>query len=580
MPIFNNKNKNEDIDDNTISTDEIIETLSNERVTINPEYLKTQVKKIIEVYLSSIYSGNELTLPNSSMTNEFYNLTYTTIIREKKNGMKRSLYGLVVKDIKPTKMDDSLIYAVNSIEFEVSFTIKFSIFHSTFSQSEEKEFKIKYLFTNGSNYKNKTNWLLEKEVSRKEISSKKLDVNNMVPKTYNQQPMQPTQQPYVQPIPQYPQQGLNRAQYPQQAYNNQPYPQQPYMQPQQPIQPTQQTYNQPIRQPMPQYPQQGFNGLQYPQQQAYGTQPTQYQQKPYNQQMSPYPQQGFNRAQYPQQAYNNQPYPQQPYMQPQQPIQPTQQTYNQPIRQPMPQYPQQGFNGLQYPQQQAYGTQPTQYQQQNIPIANDINQGSQIANIDDNNQTNTNEESKDLMEQKENRKNITHPDRKSKKKEKESDNMVENKNDSSMDVEVESSSSNKNNNTDINEIVVNDEKDNANEIINENSENNDNIKKDIINNEELSNNENKDIENITNLNNENSLSSLNIEDINESKEEVSIIVKEPVEDVVIDKNNDNIDNTYNELSEKKKEDIKIAQRKNRRKSDDELLMEATDDIDM
>ena len=495
MPIFNNKNKNEDIDDNTISTDEIIETLSNERVTINPEYLKTQVKKIIEVYLSSIYSGNELTLPNSSMTNEFYNLTYTTIIREKKNGMKRSLYGLVVKDIKPTKMDDSLIYAVNSIEFEVSFTIKFSIFHSTFSQSEEKEFKIKYLFTNGSNYKNKTNWLLEKEVSRKEISSKKLDVNNMVPKTYNQQPMQPTQQPYVQPIPQYPQQGLNRAQYPQQAYNNQPYPQQPYMQPQQPIQPTQQTYNQPIRQPMPQYPQQGFNGLQYP-------------------------------------------------------------------------------------QQQAYGTQPTQYQQQNIPIANDINQGSQIANIDDNNQTNTNEESKDLMEQKENRKNITHPDRKSKKKEKESDNMVENKNDSSMDVEVESSSSNKNNNTDINEIVVNDEKDNANEIINENSENNDNIKKDIINNEELSNNENKDIENITNLNNENSLSSLNIEDINESKEEVSIIVKEPVEDVVIDKNNDNIDNTYNELSEKKKEDIKIAQRKNRRKSDDELLMEATDDIDM
>ena len=289
MALWGNKNKENNDGTKPLTTQEIIETLANEKVTINPEYLKAQAKKDIEALLTSIYLGNENTLPKSNMTNEYHKKVYDTIIREKNNGMKRTLYHFNLKEVKPTKMDDALSNLVSSMEFEAHFTVKYSIVHSTFVEAKEQELKVRYCFTNGSNFKDKANWLLEKENSRKELYSTDFDIEN-ANSTMNNTPIQPKQNTnpyngqmsgYGQPIPQgygYPQQGM---------------PMQPY------------------GQPMPQgYPQQGqqppYNGGMQGQQ---GVRP----QQPYNGQMNGYGQptpQGYG---YPQQGMPMQ----QPYQQPQ-----------------------------------------------------------------------------------------------------------------------------------------------------------------------------------------------------------------------------------------------------------------------
>ena len=191
------KNKYDNEQD-TLTTEDILQSLSTERVTIDPNYLKAQAKKDIDAFLVAMYSGNESLLPEHNMADEFYKLSYDSIMREHNNNIKRTLYQFNIKDVKPTKLDDSLMYLVTSVEFEVHFTIKFSIVHVTFQQAEEKELKIRYLFTNGTNIKNKGNWLLEKETYRKELSSTPFNLDDVNPQDKR----------FAQPLPQNPMQGF------------------------------------------------------------------------------------------------------------------------------------------------------------------------------------------------------------------------------------------------------------------------------------------------------------------------------------------------------------------------------------
>lgn len=210
---FFNKNKQSNMDDEPISTEVILESLANEKVSINPEYLKAQAKKDIENYLLAFYSGNENSLPKNNMTNEFYKKSFETLVREKNNGIKKTLYNYKTKDIKPTKLDDSLIYLVSSIEFQIHFIIKYSIIHSTFTKAEELEVKARYIFKNGTSVKNKANWLLDGEVSQTIVSAKtfnidELNQNNNIPNNRPQNNYGYYPNGYPQPTPPQNQYGL------------------------------------------------------------------------------------------------------------------------------------------------------------------------------------------------------------------------------------------------------------------------------------------------------------------------------------------------------------------------------------
>ena len=336
----------------------------NHSATIEPEYLRPEVQKTMNAFLTASYSGRPELLPKDRMTDRFYASEYARLSRDRDNGVVKTLVSFEMKEPKATNVDKTLIYAVSSVDFRVPFSVTFTAVHPTFRISESKKFENVYTFENGANDRDKAAWLLSGEKKADEISSE----------PYGTQPQpQPNRQyqgadssfggsrQYAQRSP-YPQNPYPQNRYQTNGYGG-PYPGPygpyggPYAGQQQPPQ----GYPQPQQGYAQGYPQSYPQG--YPQQGGYPQPP--YQQQYPQGYAQGYPQQnGYARPQqYPQgyaQGYPQQ-YPQGQGYPGQQPGQNPAAQY--PAGGPVPPQNRQGQNG--YPQ--GYCPQPAY--QQGVPAA-------------------------------------------------------------------------------------------------------------------------------------------------------------------------------------------------------------------
>ena len=87
MALFGkNKKVQEDEDEHRLTTEDLLNSLSTTRVTIDPNYLKADAEKTLKAYLQAIYTGDTSVLLFNKMTDECYQKTINTLEKDKKNG--------------------------------------------------------------------------------------------------------------------------------------------------------------------------------------------------------------------------------------------------------------------------------------------------------------------------------------------------------------------------------------------------------------------------------------------------------------------------------------------------------------
>lgn len=224
MALFGGKKNNE----NKITTDDILMGMATTRVSINPDYMKNDAKNCIETLLLALYSGDETKLVADKMTDEFYKKNKDSIVRDKNNGIEKKLYEFEIKNIKATNVDNTMMYLVTSVEFEIHYVVSYTAIHSTFDKRLTEELKVRYLFMNGNNYPNKKGWILGKECDRRELKTSEFDVAAFEYKKQLEERQKLYAQLQRQYGPAYAQQYFAQCYGNQQGYNNNYYNQQNY----------------------------------------------------------------------------------------------------------------------------------------------------------------------------------------------------------------------------------------------------------------------------------------------------------------------------------------------------------------
>lgn len=185
MALFKKKHKDEDKE--RITTEDLLMGMATSRATINPEYLKNDAKKCLEQLLQAYYSGNVGYLPYDKMTDEYYTKIRSELERDIKNGVTRNLYIFEVKNVRATNVDNSMMYMVSSVEFEIHYIVAYGATHSTFDEKKKCEIKARYEFVSGNTTQNKKGWLVNKESSKRMISNENFDPIEYQRQLYAQQ---------------------------------------------------------------------------------------------------------------------------------------------------------------------------------------------------------------------------------------------------------------------------------------------------------------------------------------------------------------------------------------------------------
>ena len=198
MALFGkNKKVQEDEDEHRLTTEDLLNSLSTTRVTIDPNYLKADAEKTLKAYLQAIYTGDTSVLLFNKMTDECYQKTINTLEKDKKNGITKTLYEIDIKKVRPTNVDNTMMYMVSSVEFEIHYTVSYGISHSTFDKKMTEELKMRYEFVSSNNDPRKNGWLLSRESDKRKIHSEEFDENEFY-KRKEQERMQELAQRYPQ----------------------------------------------------------------------------------------------------------------------------------------------------------------------------------------------------------------------------------------------------------------------------------------------------------------------------------------------------------------------------------------------